>query len=127
MQGSALRPRPAPVFPALERARHLLEVGEQHAVRDEPRRPMRDGRRYPRIFAHQTFFSALRIRSGVKGMVVTRASSGSKASLIAFITAPGAPAVPASPTPLAPSCDCCVGVSRWAQTMSGISPAIGTR
>src|SRR6185369_3243422 len=73
------------------------------------------------------FFSARRIFSGVNGMAVTRALSGISASLIAFMTAPGAPAVPASPTPLAPSCDCMVGVSTWAQMMSGISPLIGTR
>jgi hypothetical protein len=67
------------------------------------------------------------MRSGVNGMRVTRAPNGMSASLIAFITAPGAPAVPASPTPFAPSCDCFVGVSTCAQTMSGISPLIGTR
>jgi hypothetical protein len=59
--------------------------------------------------------------------VNTRAFSGASASLMAFITAPGAPAVPASPTPLAPSSYCFVGVSTWPQTMSGISPDIGTR
>src|SRR6185503_14057661 len=76
---------------------------------------------------HRTFPSAFRILSGVNGIAVTRALSGSSASLMAFITAPGAPAVPASPTPFAPSCDCLVGVSTCAQTMSGISPDIGTR
>ena len=71
--------------------------------------------------------SARRIFSGVKGCENTAAPSGRSASLMAFITAPGAPAVPASPAPLAPSCELAVGVSTWATTMSGISPAIGTR
>src|SRR6266850_4921887 len=125
MHRGAPAPCPAPVFPALERAGHLLEVGQQHAVRDEPRRPVRDGGLDLCVF--HTFRSALRIRSGVNGIAVTRAFRGSKASLIAFMTAAGAPAVPASPTPFAPSCDCRVGVSTWAQMMSGISPLIGTR
>src|SRR6185503_14149001 len=72
-------------------------------------------------FEVQIFANAFRIRSGVNGIDVTRAPIGASASLIAFITAPGAPAVPASPTPLAPSCDCSVGVSTCAQMMSGIS------
>ncbi len=38
----ARRPRRAPVLPPGDAARHLLEVGEQHAVGDEPRRPMGD-------------------------------------------------------------------------------------
>src|SRR3989442_1977325 len=118
-------PRCAPVFPALQRAGDLLEVGEQHGVRDEARRPMRDGRGTPGIL--HPLPSAFRIRCGVKGIAVTRAPSDVSASLIAFMTAAGAPAVPASPTPLAPSCDCLVGVSRCAQTMSHISPLIGTR
>src|SRR5690349_16062291 len=97
MHGGARGPRRAPVFPALELARDLLEVGEQHAVGDEARRPMRDRRCDPRIL--HTLESAFKILSGVNGMRVTRAPRGDSASLIAFITAPGAPAVPASPTP----------------------------
>src|SRR5688572_29655364 len=114
-----------PVFPPVERGRHFLEVGEQHAVRHEARRPVGDRGADAGVF--QTFFNALRILSGVKGIAVTRAFRGSNASLTAFITAAGAPAVPASPMPFAPSCDCMVGVSTCAQTMSGISPLIGTR
>src|SRR5207247_10919326 len=110
---------------ALERRSEFLEVGEQHAARDEAPRPRRDGRRNPGIL--HTLPSAFMTRCGVKGIAVTRAPSGASASLIAFMTAAGAPAVPASPTPLAPSCDCLVGVSRCAQTMSHISPLIGTR
>src|SRR5882762_5151998 len=125
MQLRAPGPCRAPVFPALQRARDFLEVGEQHAVRDEARRPVRDGGGNPRVL--HTLPNAFRIRSGVKGIAVTRAPSGASASLMAFITAAGAPAVPASPTPFAPSCDCLVGVSRCAQTMSHISPLIGTR
>src|SRR5947207_6918663 len=125
MDGRASRPRRAPIVPVLERARDILEIREQHAVRDEPRRPVRD--RGLNLGVLQTFLSALRIRSGVNGICVTRALSGASASLMAFMIAPGAPAVPASPTPLAPSCDCRVGVSTCAQKMSGISPAIGTR
>ena len=71
--------------------------------------------------------SARRIFSGVNGCENTAALSGRSASLMAFITAPGAPAVPASPAPLAPSFELAVGVCTWATTMSGISPAIGTR
>src|SRR6185436_13339574 len=44
VQLGARRPRSAPVFPALDRARDLLEVGEDDAVRDEAGRPVRDGR-----------------------------------------------------------------------------------
>src|SRR4051812_2416204 len=125
MHCRALRPGGAPVLPALERGGDFLEVGEQHAVRHEPRRPVGDGGGDARVFHIRD--KALRIFSGVKGMLFTRTPKGDKASLMAFITAAGAPAVPASPTPFAPSCDCSVGVSTWAQTMSGISPAIGTR
>ena len=71
--------------------------------------------------------SARNIFSGVNGCENSAASSGRNASLMAFITAPGAPAVPASPAPLAPSFELAVGVCTWATTMSGISPAIGTR
>ena len=71
--------------------------------------------------------SARRIFSGVNGCENTAAPNGRSASLMAFITAPGAPAVPASPAPLAPSFELAVGVCTWATTMSGISPAIGTR
>ena len=71
--------------------------------------------------------SARRIFSGVNGCENTAAPNGRNASLMAFITAPGAPAVPASPAPLAPSLELAVGVCTWATTMSGISPAIGTR
>ena len=71
--------------------------------------------------------SARKIFSGVNGCENTAAPSGRSASLMAFITAPGAPAVPASPAPLAPSFELAVGVCTWATTMSGISPAIGTR
>src|SRR6267378_3531073 len=122
MQPRAPGPCRAPVLPALERRGDFLEVGEQHAVRDEARRPVRDGGGNPGVL--HTLPNAFRIRSGVKGIAVTRAPSGASASLMAFITAAGAPAVP---TPLAPSCDCLVGVSRCAQTMSHISPLIGTR
>src|SRR2546425_9869460 len=125
MQLRAPGPRRAPVFPALERRGDFLEVGEQHAVRDEARGPMRDGGGDPGIL--HTLPNAFRIRCGVKGIAVTRAPSGASASLIAFITAAGAPAVPASPTPFAPSCDCLVGVSRRAHPMSHTSPLIGTR
>src|SRR6266853_293451 len=38
----ARRPRRAPVLPARDRCRHLLEIGERHAVRDEARRPVGD-------------------------------------------------------------------------------------
>src|SRR6202008_4786940 len=79
---------------------------------------------YP-ISGFQTFPSARRTRSGVKGWAVTRALNGERASLIAFMTAPGAPAVPASPAPFAPSSEVVVGVETCATTMSGISPAIG--
>src|SRR5262249_9464252 len=127
VQPGPLAPRGAPVLPAVEPGGDFLEIGEQHAVGDETRRPMGYRRCNLRILCHQTFFSALRILSGVNGIAVTRAPSGASASLTAFMTAPGAPAVPASPMPFAPSCDCRVGVSTWAQTMSGISPLIGTR
>src|SRR5947207_15664747 len=124
MQLRAPGPRRAPVLPALERRSDFLEVGKQHAVRDEARRPMRDGRGDPGIL--HTLPSAFRIRCGVKGIAVTRAPSGASASLIAFMTAVGAPAVPASPAPLAAGCDCLVGVSRWAQTRSHISLLLRT-
>ena len=71
--------------------------------------------------------SARRIFSGVIGCDDTRAPNGASASLMAFITAPGAPAVPASPAPLAQSCELRVGDYTCETTMSGISPAIGTR
>src|SRR5438128_2610520 len=103
------RPRGTPVLPALQPRRHLLEVGEQDAVRDEARRPVGDCRCDSWIL--HTLDNAFKILSGVKGIRVTRALKGMSASLMAFITAAGAPAVPASPTPLAPSCDCLVGVS----------------
>src|SRR5207249_1651365 len=83
-------------LPALERRSEFLEVGEQHAVRDEARRPVGNRRRNPGIL--HTLPSAFRIRCGVKGIAVTRAPSGASASLIAFMTAAGAPAVPASST-----------------------------
>src|SRR5207342_139364 len=96
----ALRPCLAPVLPALERAGDLFEVGEQHAIRDEARRPMRDCRLDFRVL--HTLRRAFRILSGVNGMAVTRAFRGRSASFTAFMIAPGAPAVPASPTPFAP-------------------------
>ena len=43
MHGGALRPGAAPVVPRRRRRRHLLEVGEVDAVRDEARRPVGDG------------------------------------------------------------------------------------
>src|SRR3989441_11557543 len=125
MQLRAPGPCRAPVLPALQRAGDFLEVGEQHAVRDEARRPVGNRRRNPGIL--HTLPSAFRIRCGVKGIAVTRAPSGASASLIAFMTAAGAPAGPASPTPLAPSCDSFVGVSRCAQPESHISPLIAPR
>src|SRR5258706_32961 len=39
---AALAPGPAPVLPALDPGGHLLEIGEQHAVRDKARRPVSD-------------------------------------------------------------------------------------
>src|SRR5258706_10475297 len=42
---TALAPSAAPVLPALDPGGHLLQVGEQHALRDEARRPVRDRRR----------------------------------------------------------------------------------
>jgi hypothetical protein len=41
--GRPRRPRLAPVVPARDRRRHLLEVGERDAVGDEPRPPMGNG------------------------------------------------------------------------------------
>src|SRR5256885_3399759 len=38
---AALAPGAAPVLPALDAGGDLLEIGEQHAVRHEARRPMR--------------------------------------------------------------------------------------
>ncbi len=38
----AIRPCAAPVVPCGDRGRHLLEIGERHAVRDEARPPMGD-------------------------------------------------------------------------------------
>src|SRR5882762_2602789 len=88
MQPRAPGPCRAPVLPALERRGDFLEVGEQHAVRDEARRPMGNRRRNPGI--HHTLPNAFRIRCGVNGIAVTRAPSGASASLMAFITAAGA-------------------------------------
>ena len=45
----ALAPGAAPVLPALDSGGDLLEIGEQHAVRHEARRPMRDRRRDARV------------------------------------------------------------------------------
>jgi len=46
---AALAPCTAPVLPALDSGGDLLEIGEQHAVRDEARRPVRDRRGDARI------------------------------------------------------------------------------
>ncbi len=46
---------------------------------------------------------------------------------MALTTAAGRPAVPASPAPLAPISDEAVAETTWATSMSGISPAMGTR
>src|SRR5712671_2842566 len=71
---------------------------------------------------------AARMRSGVTGISrMVFAPSGRSASLTALTTHPGAPAVPASPAPLAPSSESAVGDTTWPTSMSGISPAIGTR
>src|SRR5439155_5939917 len=45
----ALAPGCAPVLPALDPGRNLLEIGEQHAVRDEARRPVGDRRGDARV------------------------------------------------------------------------------
>ena len=65
------------------------------------------------------------MESGVIGISWTVVPSGSSASLTALNIVPGAAAVPDSPTPFAPSPETEVGVSTWASTMSGISPAHG--
>jgi len=46
---AALAPGATPVLPALDTGGDLLEIGEQHAVRHEARRPMRDRRRDARV------------------------------------------------------------------------------
>src|SRR6202035_4671163 len=78
------------------------------------------GENYPR--------SARNTSSGVSGIrAMGAAPSGRNASFTAFMMQAGAPAVPASPAPLAPSSESAVGVTTWPISMSGISPAIGTR
>src|SRR5216117_1244021 len=46
---AALAPGAAPVLPPLDPGSDLLEIGEQHAVRHEARRPVRDRRRDARV------------------------------------------------------------------------------
>jgi len=43
VQRGARRPGATPVLPAVQAARDVLEVREQHAVGNEPRQPVRDG------------------------------------------------------------------------------------
>src|SRR5256885_8435201 len=52
---AALAPCAAPVLPALDTGGDLLEIGEQHAVRHEARRPMRDRRRDARVGGSRFF------------------------------------------------------------------------
>src|SRR6202795_4941597 len=83
-----------------------------------------DGRHAGRIYPR----NARNTSSGVTGIcVMTLAPSGRSASFMAFMMQAGAPAVPASPAPLAPSSESAVGVTTWPISMSGISPAMGTR
>src|ERR1700722_2452464 len=71
--------------------------------------------------------NADRLTCGVSVISVIIVSKGLSASLTALSTAAAAPAVPASPAPLAPSSVSSVGDTTWPTSISGISPAIGTR
>src|ERR1041385_2518188 len=61
---AAVAPGAAPVLPALDAGGDLLEIGKQHAVRHEARRPMRDRGRDARVdgsclgcgFGHERVF-----------------------------------------------------------------------
>src|SRR5256885_13965569 len=53
---AALAPGAAPVLPALDPGGDLLEIGEQHSVRHEARRPVRDRRRDVRVLGFRFQF-----------------------------------------------------------------------
>src|SRR5579885_131954 len=57
VDGSALRPCPAPVFPAFDAARHALKVVIIDAIRDKARRPVFDFSLHLFISGHRLFLS----------------------------------------------------------------------
>src|SRR5579884_444167 len=71
--------------------------------------------------------SAARIRCGVAGISSISASNDESASLMALMIAAGAPIAPPSPRPLALVIELGLGVSRWCNSIGGISCAVGGR